>query len=98
LLFESGVDFDDVAIYRKAPTFAELSEYSTDFAAFTSSSGVEGFATAAAGLDFKTVNAVCIGKKTAASAQSYGMEASISAEATIDSMIIKILEMYAHGD
>ena len=68
-----------------------------DFAAFTSSSGVESFAEAAAGLDLARVRAVCIGARTADTARKYGMDAVVPAQATIESLVQKIEELYTDG-
>lgn len=57
-----------------------------DFAVFTSASTVKGFAAAVGEMDFQTVRAVCIGKQTAAAAQSYGMQTWTSEKATLESL------------
>ena len=44
-------------------------------------------------VDLRKIKAICIGERTAATARSYGMEAFISEEATIDSMIVKAEEV-----
>ncbi len=54
---------------------------------FTSASTVKGFVFAFENVDFTKVKAYCIGKQTAAEAEKYGMDVSISKEATIDSLV-----------
>ena len=63
-----------------------------DCAAFTSSSGVKAFLAAYPELDAQKVNAVCIGKQTADTAEKAGMKVSVSEKATIDSLLQKIIE------
>jgi uroporphyrinogen III methyltransferase/synthase len=61
-----------------------------DYVCFTSASAVRGFAISLeglAGVDFRRVNAVCIGKVTAAEAEKHGMTAKIAKNATMDDMI-----------
>jgi len=87
-----GVTVDDVAIYDtvyEEPTVDIVSEFNDHgtVAMFTSASTVEGFASSAAGVDLKTVKALCIGKQTAAKAAEYGMCTYVAASATIDALI-----------
>ena len=42
-------------------------------------------------IDYSKVKAICIGRQTAEEAERYGMEVTISAQATIDSMIETML-------
>jgi hypothetical protein len=70
-----------------------IATFSPGFAAFTSSSAVERFTEAAGNVDFQKIKAICIGERTAATAQSYGMEIFISEKATIDSLITKVEEV-----
>jgi uroporphyrinogen III methyltransferase/synthase len=100
ILVQEGIVFDDVPVYEKTidmeRTRAAVSmatENRADFAAFTSSSAVECFAKASAGMDLSAVKAVCIGERTAAAAKSYGMEVYVSAQATVESMVEKIKEL-----
>ena len=66
-----------------------------DFAVFTSASTVRGFAAAVKDADFSRVNAVCIGRQTAAEAQKRGMRIWIAEKATLESLV-KRLEEAAH--
>ena len=94
ILEGAGVDFDDVAIYEKTLETKPIDVNGADFVAFTSSSTVEWFAKSAQGADLTQIKAVCIGEKTAATAKSHGMEVHISTDATIDSIVDKIKQLY----
>ena len=63
-----------------------------DLAVFTSASTVRGFAAAVPGVDFTRVNAVCIGRQTAAEAQARGMRVWISEKATLESLVMRVEE------
>ena len=93
ILSKNGITYYDVATYEKTTEKVYLKDINADFATFTSSSGVEGFARAAGNADLKRIKAVCIGEKTAAAALSHGMEVFISEVATIDGVIKKIQEI-----
>ena len=93
ILSDAGVAFDDVKIYEKKPVIVTAEDFETEFAAFTSSSAVEGFAKVAKTVDFSTIKAICIGERTAATARFYGMSVYTSDESTIDSMVTKIKEI-----
>ena len=58
-----------------------------DFAVFTSASTVRGFAAAVPDVDFTKVNAVCIGRQTAAEAQKRGMRTWIAEKATLEALV-----------
>jgi len=95
ILAEAGAAFDDVPVYEKIRDIAVANAISGDdfdFAAFTSPSAVECFAEVVTRLD--RIKAVCIAEKTAAAARAYGMEAHISAEATVTGMVEKIKELF----
>ena len=49
------------------------------------------------GLDYNSVNAICIGKMTAKEASNYGMKISISNEATIESLVECVIECSNRG-
>jgi len=93
ILTDSGIAFDDVAIYEKAPSEQTEIDICADFVAFTSSSSVEWFVQSAANADFSKIKAVCIGERTAAAAVSYGMVAYVSDQATMESIVNKIREL-----
>jgi uroporphyrinogen III methyltransferase/synthase len=65
-----------------------------DIVVFTSASTVRGFVKKMGNQDFSLTRAVCIGEHTAKEAGNYGMNISISREATIDSLIEKVIEVY----
>jgi uroporphyrinogen III methyltransferase/synthase len=101
ILAEACIAFDDVPVYEKIKDIQSaiaivniISENYIDIIAFTSSSAVECFVEAAAHVDFSKIKAVCIGEKTATAARSRGIiEVYVAAEATIESMIAKIMEL-----
>ena len=97
---KSGAKIFDIPIYRtvyeKSSVISieqEVEEGSLDYVTFTSASTVKSFVEMAGKISYKKVKAVCIGAKTAEAAQKYGMETFISKEATIDSMVEKIVEL-----
>lgn len=100
ILEEKGIYYTDVPIY-KTLLKSENSQYieelinqnNIDFITFTSSSTVEGFISSMPKVDLSKVMGICIGDKTAQTAKHYGIKHVISDEATIDSMIDKILEV-----
>ena len=100
ILSERAIPFDYIAVYDKVydteqsrAALEKIKNNIIDYAAFTSSSAVDAFARSAGYMDMSGLKAVCIGRRTAATAASYGMEVFISDEATIDSMIKKIKEL-----
>lgn len=93
---EQGENFEitDVATYDTEYETAhaidlrgELERGEIDFAVFTSASTVRGFAASVPDVDFSKVNAVCIGKQTAAEAQSRGMRAWTAEKATLEALV-----------
>ena len=60
---------------------------------FTSASTVRGFAARFPDLDFDKLRALCIGEQTGAAARALGMSVWISKEATVDSMVERLLEL-----
>ena len=64
-----------------------------DLVTFTSASTVRGFVQALPGIDTTKIRAVCIGEQTANEAKRYGMQIQISEEASVESMVLKILEL-----
>ena len=75
-----------------------LENGNVDYVTFTSASTVRGFLAATAGmnLDYSKVDAVCIGKQTAAKAKKAGMKTHIAKEAAITSMIQLIEELFVY--
>ncbi len=91
---------DDIATYNTsyetdglAQEKRELADGSIRYVLFTSASSVRGFAAAVGEMDYSRVKAVCIGKQTKAAADGFGMQTWMSKEASIDSLIAKLLEL-----
>lgn len=70
----------------------EIERGEIDFAVFTSASTVRGFAAAVSDVDFTRVNAVCIGKQTAAEAQRRGMRTWTAQKATLEALVEAVEE------
>ncbi len=106
VLKENHMEFDDIGIYDTVYTSTHRQEMKTLVensreltVTFTSASTVEGFVKSLDTVDLSKVTGICIGDQTAQVAQKYGIKHYISAEATIDSMILKIKElMCEHGN
>ena len=85
---------DDVATYDTeyavAPDAEGLLLADVDFAVFTSASTVRGFAAAVPDADLSKVNAVCIGRQTAAEAQKRGMRTWIAERATLEALVKRV--------
>ncbi|KIR01798.1 Uroporphyrinogen-III methyltransferase / Uroporphyrinogen-III synthase [Lachnospiraceae bacterium TWA4] len=95
------VQIDDVPIYdtlyEKSEVIDEAAQFANgniDYAVFTSASTVHGFAKAVAGMDFTTVEAICIGRQTADAAASYGMKTHVADKARIEHVIDKTVEVF----
>lgn len=104
ILSERGIPYKDVPIYETifknedAQYIEELiNQNEIDLITFTSASTVEGFINSMPEVDLSKVFGICIGNKTAGVAQRYGIKHVVSDEATIDSMIAKISEVYDEG-
>lgn len=101
-LKSAGLMVEDVPIYE---TVCELqgilketiekmqAQGEIDLVTFTSASTVRGFVQALPEVDTAKIQAVCIGEQTAAEAKKYGMQVQISKEASVASMVSKILEL-----
>lgn len=105
ILRERGIFFKDVPIYKtlfkneNAQHIESLIDQNeVNFITFTSASTVEGFINSIPEVDLSKVTGICIGDKTALRAKHYGIKHVISEEATIDSMLAKILEVCNEGD
>lgn len=61
-------------------------------AVFTSASTVRGFAASVPDVDFSRVNAVCIGRQTAAEARKRGMRTWIAEKATLEALVKAVEE------
>lgn len=101
-LQNAGLKVEDVPIYE---TICELQEAlreniesmfeqkEIDFVTFTSGSTVRGFTKALPEVNYTEIQAVCIGEQTADEAKKHGMQVQISEAASIESMVLKILEL-----
>ena len=92
---------DDLATYDTTYESQELIDEAKEFAdgkinyaVFTSASTVRGFVRAVPDLDYKKVKAACIGKQTREEAERYGMETYVVKEASIDSLVELVIELY----
>lgn len=74
---------------------AQIEQGKIQMAVFTSASTVKGFAKATEGLDYRLVNAVCIGTQTESAAKALGMKTVVSERATIDSLVEACVKLAA---
>ena len=95
-LEEVGLTYEDVAVYKTVYEQADgltekieqaFNDQEMSYVTFTSASTVQGFVKTLEHIDYTKVNAICIGEQTANEARKYGMQVSVSREATMDSMI-----------
>lgn len=95
-LEEVGLTYEDVAVYKTVYEQADgltekieqaFNDQEMSYVTFTSASTVQGFVKTLEHIDYTKVNAICIGEQTANEARKYGMQVSVSKEATMDSMI-----------
>jgi uroporphyrinogen III methyltransferase/synthase len=101
----SAFEVDDVPTYDTVPLSGGLVDVAAQFeqgrifcVAFTSSSGVRAFAEAHPDLDFTKVNAACIGEKTRATAESFGMPTWVSERASMESLCELIVDQYTRSE
>lgn len=100
ILVRNKIPYDEVSVYETELLKVDLAnkvEFNPndyDIITFTSASCVDGFALMAGESKMSNVTAkcICIGEQTAKQARKYGIDAVISKEATIDSMIETIME------
>ena len=95
-LTEAGVSFDDIPVYRTKNAKADRilpQILPDDIVTFTSASTVRGFVSLYPDLDYRTVRGLCIGVQTEKEAAAYGIRAVVSREASMDSMVEKLLEL-----
>lgn len=104
ILEEAGADVTDLPVYQteyrkflNGLIENEITKGRVDCVVFTSSSTVRGFARNAGEIDFTKIIAACIGRKTADTATSYGMQCRISEHATIDSLL-ELIERIRKND
>ena len=94
---------DDIAAYEtlyvSQDVLDERRKFETgeiDCAVFTSASTVKGFVNSVKSLDYTKVTAVCIGRQTKEQAEKYGMKAYAAKEATMDSVVEKVVEIFGN--
>ncbi len=75
----------------------QVSIEEADIVTFTSASTVRSFVKTMKDTDFHKVQAVCIGELTGKEAALYGMKISVAKEATIDSLIERVIEISMRG-
>lgn len=101
-LKNAGLKVEDVPLYETVCKLQETLKETIekpqrqgeiDLVTFTSASTVRGFVQALPGIDTTKIRAVCIGEQTANEAKRYGMQIQISEEASVESMVLKILEL-----
>ncbi len=92
---------DDIAIYetkyvpsRIVNETGMFTKKEIDCAVFTSSSSVRAFARANAYLDFSGVDAICIGRQTAQTAEEFGMQVTVARKAAIEELVEAVEEYY----
>ncbi|MBR0399744.1 MAG: hydroxymethylbilane synthase [Mogibacterium sp.] len=99
----ADIEISDIAsyetVYKKPEWFDAGAVFANDntYAVFTSASTVRGFVNACPDMDMSCVNAVCIGRQTAAEASKHGMRVYISAEATLESLVQRLEEAAGTG-
>ncbi|MFP3153067.1 uroporphyrinogen-III C-methyltransferase [Lachnospiraceae bacterium ZAX-1] len=71
----------------------EIKSGKVSIVVFTSASTVRGFAETTKDLDYTLLKAVCIGRHTRAEAEALGMKTAIAKEATVDSLVERIVEL-----
>ena len=90
-----SVEIIDLPIYRTVyeefpqvgDIRGQLERAEIQMAVFTSASTVRGFAQAAAGIDFRQMQAVCIGVQTETAAKELAMKTVTAKAATIDGLV-----------
>lgn len=102
---KSGAEVVEIPIYRtvyeKTPLVDLAKEFETsaiDYAVFTSASTVNSFAMLVPPHVYGKVSAVCIGEKTKEAADACGMKTFVSKEASIDSMVEKLVDLAKSAD
>lgn len=102
---EHNIEFDRVHLYDTLYT-SENNEMVKEliykgelkYVTFTSASTVEGFVKSMGAMNTHSLTAICIGNQTAKAAKKYNINYVVSDEATIDSMIDKLMEVSAKDD
>ncbi|HEY5585642.1 MAG TPA: uroporphyrinogen-III C-methyltransferase [Ruminiclostridium sp.] len=102
---EKTIEFDRVHLYdtlyinENSEMVKELiNKGEVKYVTFTSASTVEGFVKSLGDINTEGLTAVCIGSQTAEIARKYNINHVVSEEATIDSMIEKLMEVSVNDD
>lgn len=99
-LLEKGISCVDVPLYEticRADGFLKeriremFEQKEIDWVTFTSASTVTGFTKTMGEIDYSSIRAMCIGEQTAEEALKYGMQVTVAQEATMDSMVERML-------
>jgi uroporphyrinogen III methyltransferase/synthase len=97
-----GRTFDDIPVYDTEYVSAGshyveglVRENPGIYVTFTSASTVDGFVRSMTGIELKNITGICIGNQTSQAAEKYGIRHFTSEEASIDSMVRKIMEVGA---
>lgn len=102
-LIKKGLKVDDIPVYKTVHETHEqiidkikevIETDQIDAITFTSASTVHGFVKTLGQMEYHKIRTVCIGEQTADTARKYNMNVEISEEASMDSMITKITELY----
>ena len=107
LMEQAGIVCRDIPVYGTVYTHDAvltesviqlLQQGKIDGVTFTSASTVKSFVQAVGGkISMDEIKAICIGKQTAAEAEINGMEISISRQASVESMVECMVELYGSG-
>ena len=109
-LSAAGIGFTDIPVYDAAPPphsddpcFIELLTEGLDWLTFTSASTVRGFLRVAgeeraAALRKAGLRALCIGRQTAEAALACGFEVVTARNATLEDMVISLMEVVKNGN
>ena len=82
---------------RTVDVAAMIDAGEVDFCVFTSASTVRGFAESCPDADFAKIEAVCIGRQTAAEARKRGMRVTIAEKATLEALVEAVKRRMSNG-
>jgi uroporphyrinogen III methyltransferase/synthase len=97
-LAQKGVNYIDIATYETLHVGSDVGMYleaGFDYILFSSGSAVESFAASSPQKSFEGIKALCIGPTTAKTALGYGFSVEVSNEASIASMVEKLVSLAA---
>ena len=100
-LEEAGVPFDDRPLYQTVPCSQGasllrglLERGELDYVTFTSASTVRAFDGLRGQAPLEGVTGICIGEKTQAAARQLGIPTAVAREATIQSLVDRLVELH----